>query len=165
MGLFLWHRTLNFMTALNTSLFITTEYEIPSVMASSKLNLAKIQNKLLMYSLRLYITLNIANISPKWELCQLKALCQSGCTGHGHTSLQNHGVFSRTGRGTTRGVTRLSDYTRTSKVQYVTGTSQSVYWECDGNLIIVSRYRMSTWVMLVIVIRKSGQQWEANAGV
>ena len=42
---------------------------------------------------------------------------------------QNHNVFSRTGKAKTRDVTGLSGYTRTSKVQYVTGASQSLYQE------------------------------------
>ena len=59
----------------------------------------------------------------------MKALCQLGYTGRGHTSWQNHGVFSRTGKATTKGVTGISGYTRISKVQYVTGAGQSLYQE------------------------------------
>ena len=62
-----WPGTLNSTTAPNTSLFGTTEYEMRSMKALSKLILAVILNKQPTYLRRLYIASNIENTSLKWE--------------------------------------------------------------------------------------------------
>ena len=53
---------------------------------------------------------------------------------------------------TTRGVTGLSGYTRTSKVQYVMGADQSLYWEQDGNVII----SVEVWDVYIEVVSVNG---------